>query len=83
MTAPAPSSSNLDITAPTVGSSPTIFAPVEAAPRLTQAQVGMLREIEVQDEYGQRRCIHIPAERPLTVFVDKRLERNEIERAIG
>ena len=32
----------------------------------------MLREIEVQDEYGQRRSIHIPAERPLTVYVDKR-----------
>jgi FdhD protein len=72
MTAPAPSSPNADISAPTVGSNPMVFAPVEAAPRLTQAQVGMLREIEVQDEYGQRRSIHIPAERPLTVFVDKR-----------
>jgi FdhD protein len=32
----------------------------------------LLREIEILDEYGERRSIHIPAERPLTVFVDKR-----------
>ena len=42
------------------------------APRLTQASVSLLREIEVLDECGQRRRLHIPAERPLTVFVDKR-----------
>lgn len=41
-------------------------------PRLTQARCELLREIQVLDEYGQQRCIHIPAERPLTVFVDKR-----------
>ena len=45
---------------------------VPALPRLTQAQAPMLREIEVMDEYGQRRTISIPSERPLTVFVDKR-----------
>jgi FdhD protein len=48
------------------------WQPVAGAPRLTQAQVDLLREIEVLDEYGERRSIHIPAERPLTVFVDKR-----------
>ena len=32
----------------------------------------MLREIEVLDEYGQRRTLHIPTERPLTIYVDKR-----------
>jgi FdhD protein len=42
------------------------------APRLTRARCELLREIQILDEYGQRRCIHIPAERPLTVFVDKR-----------
>ncbi len=42
------------------------------APRLTDAQCELLREIQILDEYGERRCIHIPAERPLTVFVDKR-----------
>lgn len=41
-------------------------------PRLTQAKVGLTREIEVQDEQGESRRLHIPCERPLTVFVDKR-----------
>ena len=44
---------------------------VEGAPRLTQARCELLREIEILDEYGERRRIHIPAERPLTVFVDR------------
>lgn len=46
--------------------------PVPGAPRLTCAQVDLLREITILDEHGERRSIHIPAERPLTVFVDKR-----------
>ncbi|MBL8341859.1 MAG: formate dehydrogenase accessory sulfurtransferase FdhD [Rubrivivax sp.] len=45
---------------------------VRGAPRLTRASNDLLREIVVLDEYGQQRPIHIPAERPLTVFVDKR-----------
>jgi FdhD protein len=45
---------------------------VAGAPRLTQASAPLLREIEVMDEYGERRRIAIPSERPLTVFVDKR-----------
>lgn len=45
---------------------------VPGAPRLTRAKGDLLREIEILDEYGERRCIHIPSERPLTVFVDKR-----------
>ncbi len=48
------------------------WQPVEGAPRLTQAQCELLREIQILDEYGDRRSIHIPAERALTVFVDKR-----------
>ena len=46
--------------------------PVAGAPRLTAAQGELLREITILDEYGERRAIHIPAERPLTVFIDKR-----------
>ncbi len=46
-------------------------APVTGAPRLTQAAADLLRQIEVLDEYGERRALFIPAERPLTVFVDK------------
>lgn len=42
------------------------------APRMTAARDPLLREIEVMDEYGERRTISIPAERPLTIFVDKR-----------
>ena len=45
---------------------------VPGAPRLTQARCELLREIEVLDEYGERRTLPIPAERPLTIFVDKR-----------
>lgn len=41
-------------------------------PRLTQACVPLTCEVEVIDEYGRARNIHIPNERPLTVFVDKR-----------
>jgi FdhD protein len=45
---------------------------VASAPRLTSASCELLREIQIVDEYGDRRNIHIPAERALTVFVDKR-----------
>jgi FdhD protein len=41
-------------------------------PRLTRASAPLTREAEVQDEFGQRRTIHIPNERPLTLYVDKR-----------
>jgi FdhD protein len=45
---------------------------VQGAPRLSQARSEFLREITIVDEYGGRRTILIPIERPLTVFVDKR-----------
>jgi FdhD protein len=41
-------------------------------PRLTRAGLPLTREVEVLDEFGQRRTIQIPAERPLTLYVDKR-----------
>lgn len=41
-------------------------------PRLTAASAPLVQEVRVQDEYGQQRVISIPAERALTVFVDKR-----------
>jgi FdhD protein len=46
--------------------------PQAVRPRLTAARCELLREITILDEYGQRRSIHIPAERPLTVYLDKR-----------
>ncbi len=41
-------------------------------PRLTQARADLTREVAVTDEQGQTRRIRIPAERDLTVYVDKR-----------
>ena len=43
-----------------------------ALPRLTRATAVLTREVEVLDEFGQRRTVHIPNERPLTIYVDKR-----------
>ena len=48
------------------------WEPLPGAPSLTQAAGPLLREIQILDEHGARRVISIPAERPLTVFVDKR-----------
>lgn len=43
-----------------------------ASLRLTAACAPLTQEISVRDEFGASRRISIPAERPLTVFVDKR-----------
>jgi FdhD protein len=43
-----------------------------AKPVLTQARAPLTQDIEAVNERGERNCISIPAERPLTVFVDKR-----------
>ena len=41
-------------------------------PYLTEARAPLMQEVGVLDEYGAIRRISIPAERALTVFVDKR-----------
>ncbi len=41
-------------------------------PHLTQAQADLTRHIEVVNEHGVREHVSIPAERALTVYVDKR-----------
>lgn len=41
-------------------------------PILSHATADLTREVEVMDEKGRVSTIHIPAERPLTVYVDKR-----------
>lgn len=41
-------------------------------PRLTSCSAVLTHEVEVLDEFGRRKTMSIPAERPLTVFVDKR-----------
>ncbi len=41
-------------------------------PHLTQARAPLTREINVVNEKGEKSLMHIPAERDLTVYVDKR-----------
>jgi FdhD protein len=41
-------------------------------PRLTQARAPLTREVSVINEYGETDTVSIPAERALTVYVDKR-----------
>jgi FdhD protein len=41
-------------------------------PQLTQASARLTHEVTVLDERGRRSTIAIPAERPLTVYVDRR-----------
>src|SRR3569832_833385 len=41
-------------------------------PSLTNAQAPLTREVETVNEHGERGLTSIPAERPLTIYVDKR-----------
>lgn len=41
-------------------------------PLLSQASAGLTQQVEAIDERGRHETLHIPAERPLTVYVDKR-----------
>ncbi|WP_202109464.1 formate dehydrogenase accessory sulfurtransferase FdhD [Bordetella sp. 15P40C-2] len=41
-------------------------------PRLTQASAPLTREVTVVNEHGQTETVSIPAERPLTIYVDRR-----------
>jgi FdhD protein len=41
-------------------------------PLLSQASASLTHEVTAIDERGRRSVLHIPAERPLTVYVDKR-----------
>ena len=40
--------------------------------KMSSASVPLTHEIEVVDELGRKKLIHIPAERPLTIYLDKR-----------
>lgn len=42
------------------------------APILTEARAPLTRAVEILNAHGERETISIPAERPLTVYVDKR-----------
>lgn len=41
-------------------------------PRLTQASAPLTREVSVVNEHGSVETVSIPAERPLTIYVDRR-----------
>ena len=41
-------------------------------PALTTARAPLTREIEIVNEHGEHEAVSIPAERDLTVYVDKR-----------
>ncbi|CAM8645874.1 formate dehydrogenase accessory protein [Comamonadaceae bacterium] len=43
-----------------------------ANPYLTEARAPLTHSIEVVNQHGERQSLDIPAERPLTVYVDKR-----------
>ena len=43
-----------------------------ALPYLTEARAPLTHRIEVVNQHGERQALDIPAERPLTVYVDKR-----------
>ncbi|MCS6811380.1 MAG: formate dehydrogenase accessory sulfurtransferase FdhD [Tepidimonas sp.] len=45
--------------------------PAACPPRLSQAAAPLTRAVEVVNEFGQRRTLHIPAERSLTLYLDK------------
>ena len=50
----------------------TVLRPVLPLPRLTQARAPLTCDIDAVNEYGEHLQIAIPAERALTVYVDKR-----------
>jgi FdhD protein len=61
-----------DVMAWTMHPSAAAMRPVPNAPRVTTASCDPLHEISIVDERGDRRPIYVPAERPLTVFLDGR-----------
>ncbi len=46
--------------------------PLPLLPHLTRVRVPLTRSIDAVNEYGERQAVSIPAERALTVYVDKR-----------
>lgn len=55
----------------TIAPSPAAV-PTPTLPRLTQASAPLTHGVEVINELGEREQVQIPAERPLTIYVDKR-----------
>jgi len=57
---------------PLMANPETPSAAAAALPRLTQARAPLTREVEVVDEHGASGRVSIPAERDLTIYVDRR-----------
>jgi len=51
---------------------PASTPPLTSLPRLTNAQAPLTCEVDAVNEYGETQKVAIPAERALTVYVDKR-----------
>ena len=51
---------------------PSAVVAAATLPRLTQARAPLTREVEVVDEHGATSRVSIPAERDLTIYVDRR-----------
>jgi FdhD protein len=61
-----------DVMAWVVQPAAAALRPVPNAPRISAASCAPLRAIAIVDEKGDPRTIHVPTERPLTVFLDGR-----------
>lgn len=59
-----------DVTAVVLGAGARGRSPVVGGPRLSQSSALLLREIQVIDEYGDHRTIHVPVERSLSVVIN-------------
>jgi FdhD protein len=57
---------------PTPGTTDVPTDAPRAVPRLTQASAALTREVQAINERGERETVAVPAERDLTVYVDKR-----------
>ena len=40
--------------------------------QMSNASVPLVHEVEILDEAGRKKLTHIPGERPLTIYLDKR-----------
>jgi FdhD protein len=62
----------LDVRALVLGPRAQAQRPLNNAPRLSRAAAELLRPVEIVDEHGDARCLFMPTERPLTVWLDDR-----------
>lgn len=60
------------MTAPISSPDPVVASTVAPGPRLTAAHAPLTHSVTVVNEQGLQETVQIPAERPLTVYVDRR-----------